>query len=371
MTAQPSQGSPPAMTDLFSPLSFAHGPAMKNRFMLAPLTNLQSHPDGRLSEDEFRWLTFRAKGGFGLTMTCAAHVQAVGQGFPGQLGIFSDDHLEGLTRLAAAIKAEGSLAVVQLHHAGMRSPKDLIGTAPVAPSDNAETGARGLSGEEVVRLREDFIAAALRAQKAGFDGVEIHGAHSYILCQFLSEALNQRTDAYGGSAENRARLIREIIDGIRTRCRPDFNLGLRLSPERFDLKLADIRDLAQQVMTEGKLDYLDMSLWDVFKEPNEEAFKGRSLMSYFTDLDRGACRLGVAGKIMTADDARFVLEAGADFAVIGRAAILHHDFPRQVEADPGFRPVSLPVTREHLRAEGLGPAFVDYMNTWKGFVAAE
>ncbi len=110
---------------LFEPLSFAHGPAMKNRFMLAPLTNSQSHPDGRLSDAEFHWLTMRATGGFGLTMTCAAHVQRVGQGFPGQLGIFSDDHLEGLARLAAAIKLQNSLAVVQLHHAGMRSPADL------------------------------------------------------------------------------------------------------------------------------------------------------------------------------------------------------------------------------------------------------
>ncbi|HEX5377153.1 MAG TPA: NADH:flavin oxidoreductase [Phenylobacterium sp.] len=358
------------MTDLFAPLSFAHGPTMKNRFMLAPLTNLQSHPDGRLSDDEFRWLTKRAEGGFGVTMTCAAHVQRQGQGFPGQLGIFSDDHLDGLTRLAAAIKAADSVAVVQIHHAGMRSPKELIGGRPVCPSDNAEFDARALTGPEVAELIEDFIAAAVRAERAGFDGVEIHGAHGYVLCQFLSPEINQRTDAYGGSPENRARIIHEIIDGIRARCRPDFNLGLRLSPERFGLQLAEIRDLAQALMTEGKIDYLDMSLWDAFKEPVEEAFKGRSLMSYFTELDRGNVRLGVAGKIMTAADARSVLEAGADFAVVGRAAILHHDYPRLVRSNPDFHPISLPVTRDHLRAEGLGPAFVDYMSTWKGFVEA-
>lgn len=359
------------MTDLFAPLTFVHGPALKNRFVLAPLTNLQSHPDGRLSDDEFHWLTKRAEGGFGLTMTCAAHVQRVGQGFPGQLGIFSDDHLEGLTRLATTIKAKGSVAVAQLHHAGMRSPRDLIGTDPVAPSDDTETGSRGLSLAEVEQLRDDFVAAAVRAEKAGFDGVEIHGAHSYVLCQFLSEGLNRRTDRYGGSPENRARLIREIIDGVRAKCRPDFLLGLRLSPERFDLKLAEIRDLAQAVMSEGKIDFLDMSLWDVNKEPNEEAFQGRSLMSYFTDLDRGSVRLGAAGKIMSADDARACLEAGCDFVVIGRGAILHHDYPAKVQADPDFRPIALPVTRQHLRQEGLGPAFVDYMNTWKGFVTAE
>ena len=119
------------MTDLFTPLSFQHGPAMKNRFMLAPLTNTQSHPDGTLSDDEFAWLTYRAEGGFGLTMTCAAHVQAIGQGFPGQLGVFGDQHLPGLSRLAAAIKAKGSIAAIQLHHAGMRSPRELIGQASV------------------------------------------------------------------------------------------------------------------------------------------------------------------------------------------------------------------------------------------------
>ena len=99
---------------------------MKNRFMLAPLTNSQSHEDGIMSEEEFHWLTMRSKGGFGLTMTCAAHVQAIGKGFPGQLGVFSDDHLEGLIRLAKEIKSNNSLAIVQLHHAGMRSPKELI-----------------------------------------------------------------------------------------------------------------------------------------------------------------------------------------------------------------------------------------------------
>lgn len=354
--------------DLFSPLSFARGPAMKNRFMLAPLTNLQSHPDGRLSDDEFHWLTRRAEGGFGLTMTCAAHVQRVGQGFPGQLGIFSDDHLEGLTRLAAAIKAAGSLSMVQLHHAGMRSPKDLIGEAPVSPSADVETGARALSEAEVEQLIEDFIRAAERAEQAGFDGVEIHGAHGYILCAFLSPEINQRTDRFGGALANRASVIQAIIGGIRARCRPDFNLGLRLSPERFGMRLAEVREVAQAWMTGGQIDFLDMSLWDVTKLPVEEAFQDRSLMSYFTDLERGQTRLGVAGKIFSTAGAQACLDAGCDFVLIGRGAVLHHNFPRLAEAAPEFETIALPVTREHLKAEGLGPAFIDYMASWKGFV---
>ena len=357
------------VVSLFEPLTFAHGPALKNRLMLAPLTNLQSHADGTLSDDEFHWLTKRAEGGFGLTMTCAAHVQQVGQGFPGQLGIWSDAHLPGLTRLAAAIKAAGSVSSVQLHHAGNRSPKEIVGT-PVCPSDDPETGARGLTAAEVEQLTEDFIVAAERAKAAGFDGVEIHGAHGYILCQFLSAEINRRDDRWGGSAENRARIVIDILTGVRARCGEDFQIGLRLSPERFGMDLAEIRALATKVMTEGLVDYLDMSLWDSFKTPNDPAFASKPLIEWFTDLPRGAARLGVAGKITTPATATACLEAGCDYVLIGRGAILHHDWPN-LARDPAFEPVALPVTREHLRQEGLGEAFVSYMATWKGFVQEE
>jgi len=356
------------MTDLFDPLTFARGPAMKNRFMLAPLTNSQSHDDGTLSDDEFHWLTLRARGGFGLTMTCAAHVQAAGRGFPGQLGIFGDQHLPGLTRLADAIRAAGSLSAVQLHHAGMRSPAGLIGTTPLCPSVNKEFGARALSTAEVEQLIEDFITAAERADRAGFDGVELHGAHGYILCQFLSSEINHREDRFGGSLNNRARPIFEIIAGIRSRCRPDFQLGVRLSPERFGMELGEVRTIAQRLMSEGQIDYLDMSLWDVCKEPEAAEFKGRSLMSYFTELDRGTVRLGVAGKVSRPEHARACLEAGVDFVLLGRAAILQHDFPDRTAAEPDFEPVQLPVTRAHLKEQGLGDAFVAYMSGWPGFV---
>ena len=359
------------MSDLFDKLTFKRGPAMKNRFMLAPLTNLQSHTDGTKSEDEFNWLTYRATGGFGLVMTCAAHVQAVGQGFPGQMGIFSDDHLPGLTRLAARIKSEGATSSVQLHHAGIRSPKELTGEQPRGPSAHEETGARALTLEEVEQLVEDFIAAAVRAEKAGFDGVEIHGAHGYILCAFLSPELNRRNDRYGGSLENRMRIIREIMTGIRARTKANFQLGLRLSPERFGLKMAEQIEVARTMLATGELDYLDMSLWDTFKAPVEEAYAHKPLIDWFTELPRGETRVGVAGKLMSGEDCRRALEHGADFVLLGRAAILHHDFPKLVEADPNFRSIANPVSREHLRKERLGPAFITYMSGWKGFVEEE
>jgi 2,4-dienoyl-CoA reductase-like NADH-dependent reductase (Old Yellow Enzyme family) len=359
------------MRDLFDPVDFSCGRSARNRLVLAPLTNTQSHADGTLSDDEFRWLTLRAQGGFGVTMTCAAHVQAQGQGFPGQLGIFSDRHLAGLSRLAAGIKDAGSLALVQLHHAGMRSPAELIGSPPVCPSDNAKTGARALSPAEVEQLAEDFVAAAERAERAGFDGVEVHGAHGYVLGQFLSGQVNQRTDRYGGSLENRSRLLVDVVAGIRARCRPGFLLSVRLSPERFGMKLAEVRAVAQRMMSEGLIDLLDMSLWDVFKEPEEEGFRGRSLLSYFTELDRGQVQLGAAGQVNGGEDADRCLQAGADLVVVGRAAILHHDFPQRVRADRGFRSARLPVTEEYLRGEGLGDAFIHYLIERGGFVQEE
>ena len=350
-------------------VSFACGAVMKNRFMLAPMTNRQSHEDGRLGDDELKWLALRAKGGFGLTMTCAAHVQAQGKGFPGQLGIYSDELLEGHRRLSAAIQAEGSLAVLQLHHAGMRSPHDLIEGAPLCPSADEETGARALSLDEVHALRDDFIAAALRCQRAGYDGVEVHGAHGYILCQFLSIESNRREDDYGGSLENRARLIREILVGIREQCGPEFLLALRLSPESPGIDLVECMGLSQSFIDSGLLDLLDLSLWDSFKQPADARYGHQSLLDYVSALDKKDVRLTVAGKIGTAKEVQAILDAGVDIVAIGRAGILHHDFPERVIVDPGFEPTPLPVSAEYLRGQGLGEDFVTYMRRWKGFVA--
>lgn len=357
------------MSDLLEPLTFTRGPAMKNRFVLAPLTNSQSEENGKMSEEEYLWLTKRAEGDFGLTMTCAAHVQAIGKGFPGQLGAWSDNHISGLKRMAATINAHNSVSIVQLHHAGNRSSEDLIGEQPVCPSEDPETGARELTTAEVEQLIQDFVDAAVRCEQAGFHGVELHGAHGYILCQFFSPTLNKRGDEYGGSAENRFRILFEIIAGIRKRCDKDFMLGVRLSPERFDMRLTEVTAMAENLMLSGEIDFLDMSLWDCFKEPEEEEFKGRTLLSYFTELKRGSCRLGAAGKIRTPKDAEQVFYAGLDWVMLGRAAILQHDFPRRYKSDPHFKPVETPVTRQYLATEFLSPKFIDYMSKWGGFVA--
>ncbi|MFT6269803.1 MAG: 2,4-dienoyl-CoA reductase-like NADH-dependent reductase (Old Yellow Enzyme family) [Alphaproteobacteria bacterium] len=332
------------------------------------MTNTQSHDDGKLSDEEYHWLTMRAKGGFGLTMTCASHVQFVGKGFPGQLGIYDDAHIAGHQRLAATIKANNSLAIIQLHHAGMRSPEDEINQQPVCPSPIKKYNARGLSLNEVQELRDDFIAAAVRSQKCGYDGAEVHGAHSYILTQFLSADTNKRDDQYGGNLQNRARLLMEIIDGIRATCGEDFLLGVRLSPERFGMQLEEVKTVCELLINEHDIDFIDMSLWDTFKQPEDEAYRNKSLLQHFTEIDYKDVKLTVAGRINTGEDVQTVLDAGVDFVTIGRSAILHHDFPKLVMANPNFEPIKLPVSETHLAKEGLSDKFVTYMKGWDGFV---
>jgi 2,4-dienoyl-CoA reductase-like NADH-dependent reductase (Old Yellow Enzyme family) len=248
-------------------------------------------------------------------MACAANVQAVGKGFHGQRGIHDNRHLECLVRLAALIRAGGSVSSVQLHHKG-QGTGDVHGVL-AGPSRHIADNARVLSTAEVEQLRDDYIAAAQQADSAGFDGVEVHRAFGYVLAQFRSPTLNTRSDHHGGSLERRSRLLFEIIDGIRTSCRPDFQIGLKLSMERFGLPVGEIRDVAAEATHAGSVDYLDIAPHDIEKTAEEEGSDGFTLLSVLTDLPRGEVKLGASGNIMSARTAASALEAGCDFVLIG------------------------------------------------------
>lgn len=356
-----------SVSDLFKPLELLHGPAMRNRFMLAPLTNQQSEHDGRASEFDQHWIEQLAQGGYGLIQTCATHVEASGIGFERQLGIFCDEHLAGLTAMASAIRQGGGLSAVQLHHAGHRA-NPLIGGIPAPASHYTVPGVRALTTEEVERIRDNFIAGAVRAEQAGFDGVAIHGAFGWILSEFLSPLFNDRTDKYGGSLENRARLTLEVIEGIRRRCGPAFQIGWRLSVERYGLLLEELREVTADILQRELIDYLDLALWDSAQIVQDGTFKGQSMLSVFTRLDRGGVKLGAAGKIMGAQRAAQLLEEGCDFVLIGRAGILQRDFPLQVQANPHYDSPKLPVTAQYLRSGGMSERFINHMRGWQSFV---
>lgn len=336
--------------------------------MLAPLTNQQSNPDRSANAFDVDWVRRCAEGGYALTMTCAATVQATGQAFSGQLGIDDDAQLPGLRRMAEVIREAGSLSAVQLQHGGHKAQRDL-GGIPAPASDDPFTGARAIPIERIEAIRDDFIRAALRAERAGFDGVEVHGAFGYLLSEFLSPTLNRRTDHYGGTIENRSRLLFEVIAGIRQACNPDFQIGLRLSVERYGLRLEELRDVAAEAMRRQQIDYFDLALWDAWQPAPDGVFAGQSLLSIFADLPRHGVAFGVAGKIMTGLQAAQLVNLGCDYVLIARAAILHADFPHRVRQDPHYASPALPVSEAFLAQNGLSPAFINYMRTsWDGFV---
>ncbi|RMZ59667.1 NADH:flavin oxidoreductase [Chryseobacterium nematophagum] len=355
------------VSDLFKPLTFLHGPAMRNRFMLAPLTSQQSDYDGTASQYDHIWMEQLAQGGYGLIQTSASTVEAGAIAFERQLGIHSDKHLPGLKKIAMAIREGGALSAVQLHHAGHRAVPSL-GGIPAPASGKTLPNINAITTEEVERIRDSFIEAAKRAQLAGFDGASVHGAFGWILSEFLSPNLNDRTDKYGGSVENRARFTIEVIEGIRKACGSNFQIGWRLSIERYGLRLEELREITAEIFDKELIDYLDLALWDSAQLVREGTFKGKTMLSVFTELTRKGVRLGTAGKIMTAQRASELLDEGCDFVLIARAGILQRDFPLQVKANPMYESPQLPVTADFLREGGLSERFIETMRGWQTFV---
>ncbi len=358
---------------LFAPITLRCGLVIPNRITLAPLTNQQSQADGLLGEDELRFLARRADGGFGLITTCAAYVALDGKAWDGELGIDRDACLPGLTRLAARIHAGGATAMVQLFHGGVRADRAVTGEQPWSASsweDDAPgfVSPRAGSEADLVRVIEQFAAAAARAQAAGFDGVEVHGAHGYLLSQFLSRTINARTDAWGGDLAGRSRLIREVTRAVRARCGAAFAVGVRLSLEDFGqargLDLDDSLQVARWLADDG-IDVLHASLWDVTR-PTTKRPDEHPLQILRALLPREVA-LMTAGTIWTRTDAEAVLARGADLIALGRSGILNPDWPRDAARDGAIR--QPPITRAELGDRAVSPRFAEYLTRWKNLVA--
>lgn len=362
----------PAMSkaDLFSPLTFRNGARAANRLALAAMTNLLSHEDGSLSDDELRWLDIHAEGGFGLVATCASHVAQSGQGFEGELGIFDDRLLPGLTRLATALRNRGSLGLVQIFHGGARAPCKLTGARPWTASEQSGDPSEARAGTiaDIEGAITAFRDAAVRAHRAGFEGVELHGAHGYLLCQFLSR-LNTRADGWGGDLEGRARLIREVMRAVRAAVPASFVVGVRLSPEDYgQLKGLDLDEsltTAKWLCDDGA-NFIHISLWNAL--PNTSKRPEQHAVTLFREACPADVPILVAGSVWTREDAESLLAKGADMIALGRAAIANPDWPLRAR-ESGWEPKRPPLTAAELKERGLTDQFVTYMRRWKGFVA--
>jgi 2,4-dienoyl-CoA reductase-like NADH-dependent reductase (Old Yellow Enzyme family) len=357
---------------ILDPLAFRNGTRARNRAWLAPMTNQQSHDDGSLSEEELRWLEMRARGGFGVVETCAAHVALDGQCWPGELGVYDDRLLPGLQRLASALAGYGALGIVQLFHGGLRSPRSLTGVAPLSATAFEAPGmerARAATEKDLARVIGQFRAAAARCSAAGFSGVELHGAHGFLLGQFLSAAINTRTDGWGGSMEGRARLVREIVRAVRAAVPERFVVGVRLSPEdhgnAFGLDLDESLQVARWLCRDGA-DFIHLSLWDA--SGNTRKRPGQHPLPLFREAIPHDAVLVAAGGVWTRSDAEALLVKGADAVAIGRAAIANPDWVTRA-SDPEWHPRRPPLTVAELKERGLTEGFAAYMRNWPGFVA--
>lgn len=355
------------MTSVLDPLSFARGATAKNRVVLAAMTNSQSEPDGTLADAELEWLRRRSQGGFGIVTTCAAHVDPRGQGWPGELGVFKDEHIFGLRRLARALHEDGALALAQIFHGGIRADESLTKQSPIGPVaiEGHAVAATGLEIEDVI---VKFANAATRVEAAGFEGVEIHGAHGYLLTQFLSRS-NTRTDRWGGDKlVNRSRLMRDVVRAVRANTTKKFLVGIRISPEDFGnasgLDLDESLEVAAGLVEDG-IDFLHLSLWDVAR--NSAKRPDEHVLPQFRRVVPKELPIFVAGKIWSAADAQRVLDLGADFVALGRSAIANPRWPEEVGREGG-EPRRPPLTVDELVDRGLSRPFAESMRQWKNFV---
>ena len=338
------------------------------------MTNKQSSEDGTLSEDEINWLLMRAEGGFGIITTAATHVVPEGQGWKGEMGVWGDHHVPGLTRLATGIRERGAISLAQIFHGGMFAPEAITGVRPVSASENplskdSDETSRELSYDEIESIISSFGDAASRCAKAGFDGVELHGAHGYLICQFLGEKTNRREDVWGGEIFDRARFLMRIIQDVRNKVPEDFILGVRISPEhrKVGVRLEDSLELAE-MLSEAGIDFLHISCWDCSWGSSEFPEDERTLTQWFSDRLGKSVPIISAGGIWSTSDAKAVMANGADMVAVARVAIGHADWASHI-SEENYSPMKPPFSNHHLLEQGLSETFVDYMRGWDGFVA--
>ncbi len=346
------------------------GIEVRNRCVLAAMTNKQSHESGEISEAEVKWLEARARGGFGMVFTAATHVEADGKGWNGAFATYSDAFLPGMTKTARSIKKHGALALAQLFHGGIRAPEEITGVQPKSASTHSvspNVTARAMEVHEIHGTLHAFGQAARRCEEAGFDGIELHGAHGYLISQFLGPTSNQRTDAWGGSTEARHRFLSAIVKEVRQHTSPEFLVGVRLSPVQTStgITLEDAKATAKACLG-WELDFLHLSCWDI----NEEGTLDQRTQRYtewFAEWVNGKLPLITTGAIWTAEDAEHGLRQGADFIGVARAGIGHHNWPSYL-TEGALEPARPPFSTDHLENQALSPVFIDYMRRWQNFV---
>ena len=335
------------LTPVLNPLTLPNGAVLKNRLLMAPMTTCTGFYDGTVTSELVEYYRDRA-GSIGTVIVECCFIDPKGPAFPGAIGIDSDNKIPGLAKIAHAIKTKGSKAILQIYHGGRMVEPELIGgRTPVAPSaiaaprDGATTP-QALTAEEVDVTITKFGDAVNRAIKAGFDGVELHGANTYLIQQFYSPNSNQRDDKWGGSRENRARFPLEVLEithkMVQRFADRSFIIGYRFSPEEIEVPGIHFDDTLYllEKLAERGIDYVHFSVGQLLRSSIVDRDDPTPLIAkYLAARSPTLAKVPVigVGGVVNKVDAETALAHGFDLVAIGKACIAYPDWADRMIKD--------------------------------------
>ena len=341
---------------------------LKNRVVIPPMTERMSFEDGTVTSDETAYYA-QHTGGVGMFITAVANVNSLGKGFEGELSIADDRFLPGLSDLASSIKKNGTKAIIQIFSAGrMSSTAILRGKQPVSASAipairaDSETP-RELSEEEVEQTIKDFGAATKRAIEAGFDGIELHGANTYLLQQFFSPHSNRRNDKWGGSLEKRMKfplaVIKEATKVIEKYAKKPFLLGYRISPEELEEPGITLDDTLQFIdqLKQTKIDYLHVSQSDVWRTPLRDENSRQIVNEALKKRISNAFPMIVVGNLKTPADAEKASES-FDLVALGHESLWEPKWVQKITNNEESA-IRYSIAKSDLADLGIKPSFMD------------
>lgn len=333
---------------LFVSSKLFDGITLRNRIVMAPMTTWSGNEDGTVSEQELKYISQRAQE-VGLVITGCTHVQENGIGFTNEFAAFDDRFTPSLTSLANASKSGGAPAILQIFHAGNKAVSSLIPNndlvsasnlaAPAGPFNDGQLKSRALSHEEILDVIQAFGQTTRRAIEAGFDGIELHGAHGFLIQNFFSPLFNQREDEWGGSLEKRMRfpieVVKEVKRVIQQYAKKPFALGYRISVEEYDeggLRIADSLQLIDRLI-DAEIDYLHVSLVDLLNSKPIDAIDDQLIIKQVIDYVGDQLPIMAAGQILTPDQAEMALNLGLSYVSVGKGLIINPEWMQLAQTD--------------------------------------
>lgn len=326
---------------LFSPFTI-RGKSIKNRIVVPAMVTDYCTSDGKATDRFIAYHEAKAKGGFGLIITEDYAIDPLGRGFKNVAGLWNDDQIESHSELPKRVHKYGATILAQIYHCGRQTNRDAINAQPVSSSaivcPFGTDVPRALSTEEVKEMVSKYGDTALRAKKCGFDGVEIHGGHGYLITQFLSPYSNTRVDEYGGSFLNRARFALEVIHDVRNKCGDDFIVGMRISADEMvegGLTIEDAKALVPY-LEEAGVDLVNVSVGN-YLAVDVNVAPAYLKHGWFVDMAKEIkeiCNIPVIAVSRINDPilANSIIRSGkADFTAMGRASLADPEMPNKAK----------------------------------------